>query len=308
MFRLFSTMFRWIGLQLGFFNSALDKANDNMLKDPTLMREEFKKVKEGLKKKYKDMYAAITGMTQSRIQKEQHFATNTARLGLVAKAKSLQSDPAGKDKIDKIGVNLKKTAELLNAATAKMLARAKEVGITDVRDPAATDTEFIRHRNNRAQFAEQKANFEKELQQIEADLKRDTEAAAREIREINDKLIRHKAQLAEVEREINDIDGKAEDTIADILGAKQAKERDAVLAAIDTTEDKNRLANLERLRREAVAETMVANEMAGGTVGGNEYADYAAAQNDDDEINALLNPNHGKDAAPQRIADQLPEG
>jgi phage shock protein A len=313
MFRFFGSIFRWVGLKLGLVNSSIDAANDRLLKkNPELLRREGQLAQEELKANYRDLHKVIAGKVASRNQKDERILANTKRLGLVAKAKSGQiTTKNGKDRIEQIGYDLSQLSTARTNATKKLKEVANRLGVTDTNSPAAqNDPEFLQHRTALSNFLQKEKDLKNELDQIEANLRSDIETDTTAVNKLKGQLSHDKTRLEKMERDINNIPGQIEEAINEIMGAEEAKRQNEILRSIDTSNAENRLANIDRLKKTAVAEGEVANEMASPVHLDSEYLNYTNSSDVDDEINALLSVGNTTTADNEKTAevDQLPEG
>jgi hypothetical protein len=299
-----------MGLKLGLVQGGVDEANDILMRNPTLIRQEARAAKADKQTAYKILWGVISNKVANRTDKEGRIDGNLKRLTLLERARKGEIVAEGSDPIEKAGAIFAKLMIAHKNAEKKLLSRAKALGITDFNSELAkNDIELVQHRDARAKIKEQidqqLARWDSEESRLRNAVDEDRETVNR----LNRELLTDRGRLENMKREIEDIDGRTEDIISDILGAEEAKRSVEVLKSIDTTAADTRMANLERLRKKAVAETVVANEMSGSPVP-TEYLDYVSPQDDLDELNALLNPTPNEQVieTQHQNFDVLPNG
>jgi hypothetical protein len=310
---IIGAIFRKVGLLLGLVKAKIDDHNDELLENPTLIREEGKKAADELKASYKQIYDVTASKVNTRTEKEARVRSNTARLSLLALALKGDIRAEGKDTIEKMGFQYTQLMQAKSNATRQMQARAKVLKITSLDDPTATaDHEFQHHKDALANFIGQEKELRDQLTAIETDLKGSIDEDTAAIRKINSDLIGLKTKLASKRREVENLPGKIEDIITDILGAKEAKRADEMLRSISTSNADARMANLDRLHKKALSETAVANEMTGSPISSEYLTGYDQSATND-EIENLLNPNKGSEdtkiiESPVSQSEELPNG
>lgn len=297
-FRLIRGIWSWIA-------GSADSRADEVMKNPTVIRDQFRTVKEQKSREYAQRYRAISGIVANRTAREERIKANGERLASAVKARSLQFKAPGRDPVVNLGFELYKVSTAKQGALAKAQERAKRVPAAE----AGTDPELLRHKEAFAAFSANENELLEELNRTEERLHRDIAEDAAAVRTTNDALITHKSRLAELKRDIDKIPGMAEDMVMDVLGAQEAKRANDVLRSLGDDGADDTLANLERIRQQAIGEAKVATEMTGSSVSAeSEYLEAAGRASIKGELDAMLTFADSEPEPGDNVAEHLPRG
>ncbi len=135
-----------------------------------------------------------------------------------------------------------------------------------------------------------------------------------DVKDIQSTVSHHKVQLQTLLREIDQIKGESEATVADVITATEEKQINDMLAGVSTDRTGRELEELRGLRQQAKASARVSREMAGTDtkVQEEEFLDYAsksAASTEFDKLIGLAESADATNTPPERESEpvRLPE-
>ncbi len=140
------------------------------------------------------------------------------------------------------------------------------------------------------------------MSSLEAQLRSNIDEDISQVRAYNTELVAERANLRAQERQIADLDGRAESMIIDILGAQRAEEARAVF---DTSDIDTRLSTLTQVQDKAKARTSVSSEMSSDNIIVNaEYLDNNTATIDLESRLSFMD-SHPVEVSRANIDEQL---
>ena len=275
MFRLWRAF--WAKVQ-GFFGRKADA----MQEDPDVMAATFDRAidkKEANFGTVKNAVATLVGMKTKKIKEIEELT----------------------GKVDKLS-KIKAAAQAkLKARAAQIVAECKAAGITDkaaVQQKLAADPEYVKHQGTYNDMSSSLTDSNEDIERKRAKLE-----------DIERKVATHKAQLQQMQRNIENLSETKVDAIAQTQLAKEMEEVDAVLAGVATTQEDKDLQAALAARDRAVARAEVTSELAGNDaqLAEDEYLEYANQIEANSELDALIDLDSmladGNDLDPA----QLPE-
>ena len=180
-----------------------------------------------------------------------------------------------KQKVKNLTEEITKLEKLKAGALRVAQAKAKELG----KEACATDPEYLKCKQAYSDFsstlAEKKARCE--------DLEKDIEASIKNIDG-------HKIQIKSIIRDLEKIKEEKQDTIADVISAKEQQNIADMMSGLSEDRSSEELAELRQLRNDAKAKAQVSSEIAGLDVKRDEAEFLNALQDSvaDDEFTALM--------------------
>lgn len=132
-----------------------------------------------------------------------------------------------------------------------------------------------------------------------------------DIKALGQSIANHKVQLEDLHREIDKVRQEKEETVADMITAKEEKELSDMLAGISQDRTSEELQELRDLRQKAKASARVSRELAGtdSKRSEQEFLEYATETAADSEFDRLIGLAKEPEQKPEEPTDRtkLPE-
>lgn len=274
MFRAISRFFRAIGY---LFTGKVDNARKDLARNPHVIQATFDRVVEDKKARihqYKDAVARMIAQEETKKARIQELSTDIVRLN-----------------------QLKEGA----AAKAKTVVnQLKAQGQSE--EQIKTHEDYVKSLAAFNDFTSSLKEKEGHVAELETDVK-----------EISGTVANHKIQLQSLLREVDKIRQEADQTVADVITAREEAEINNMLVGIGEDRTSRELEDMRALRQESKAKARISREMAGTdtAVMENEFLEYARTGVATDEFDRLIGlaGSADKQSAPaERASDvKLPE-
>ena len=141
------------------------------------------------------------------------------------------------------------------------------------------DTEYVKCQAAYKDFSSTLAEKEARCKELEQD-----------IQELENNIAGHKTQLESLLRELEQVRREKQETVADVITARQEREVADMLAGISQDRTSEELQELRQMRQEAKATARVSRELAGTDVkrSEEEFLKYAEQSTTNKEFDALI--------------------
>lgn len=270
MFRAISKYTRAVWYLLTF---RITKASETLRMNPGVVSANYDRIiqeKRGRINQYKDAISAMIAQEETKKQKLQ------AVTGEIERLEKLKSGAA---------------------------AKAQQVAAKHNGDPEATrnDPEYMKCQTAFKDFTNTLVEKQARAQELESD-----------IEDLMANVNRHKTQIQSQMRELEKLGEEKHDAVATILSAKEEKEIADLMSGISEDRTGEELRELRELRNKASAGARVSRELAGLDTkqAENEFMEYAATSEANDEFDKLIGLTAKPESADQAAAEKtrIPEG
>jgi len=264
-------MFKAIGKffrAIGYlFTGRIDDARRSLSADPAVIRATFDQILDEKRKRIAQYKEAVGAMIAQEEKKRDQLKVQSEE---VAKLKKLRDGAAAMARkvVERLGGNAEAVKQ--DAEYLKCQAAYKDFSST------------LQEKENRC------SELENDIKQLEASIGN------------------HKSQLESLLRELEKIQQEKQETVADVLTAKEEREVSDLLAGISQDRTNQELQDLRDMRQQAKATARVSRELAGVDTkhSEQEFLDYATRSAADTEFDKLIGLTQQE--APQTEAPQKP--
>ena len=276
MFGAIAKFFRTIGY---LFTGRVDSARQDLSRNPHVIQATYDRVLQEKKQRINQYKDAVARMIAQEEDKK-------------SRIKSLS---------DEI-VRLEKLREGAAAKAKSVVDRLKASGTS--MEQIKTNDEYMKCLAAYNDFTSSLKEKEEHVAELEGDMK-----------DISGTVANHKVQLQSLLREIDKIKSEANETVADVITAREEEEINSMLVGIGQDRTSKELEEMRSLRQQSKAKAKISRELAGTDTKAmeNEFMEYARTSVASDEFDRLIGLAEDTDkqaAAPVGASQEakLPEG